>query len=137
MQETQVQPLGREDSLEKGMATHFSILAQRIPWAEKPGGYSPWCHKKSDTTEQLICTQYSIDMCWLVRMQSNWNSSYIAGRQFLIQLRMNNSVVNVNKCSQMFYSKQLKSGNNPSIFQLREYTVIYSYSRILFNNKKK
>ena len=37
MQETQVQYLGRED-LEKGMATHFSILAWRIPWTEEPGG---------------------------------------------------------------------------------------------------
>ena len=37
MQETQVQSLGREDSLEKGMSTHFSILAWRIPWTEEPG----------------------------------------------------------------------------------------------------
>ena len=35
---TQVQSLGREDPLEKGMATHFSILALRIPWMENPGG---------------------------------------------------------------------------------------------------
>ena len=38
MQETQVQSLGQEDSLEKGMATHSSILAWRIPWTEEPGG---------------------------------------------------------------------------------------------------
>ena len=38
MQETQVQPLGREDLLEKGMATHYRILPWRIPWTEKPGG---------------------------------------------------------------------------------------------------
>ena len=38
MQETQVQPLGGEDPLEKGMATHSSILTWRIPWAEEPGG---------------------------------------------------------------------------------------------------
>ena len=37
MQETQVQSLGREDPLEKGMATHSSILAWRIPWSEEPG----------------------------------------------------------------------------------------------------
>ena len=34
MQETQVQSLGQEDSLEKEMATHSSILAWRIPWTE-------------------------------------------------------------------------------------------------------
>ena len=38
MEESQVQPLGWEDPLEKGMATHSSILSWRIPWAEEPGG---------------------------------------------------------------------------------------------------
>ena len=38
MWETQVQSLGWEDPLEKGMATHPSILAWRIPWTEEPGG---------------------------------------------------------------------------------------------------
>jgi len=37
-QEMQVQFLGQEDALEKGMATHFSILAWRISWTEEPGG---------------------------------------------------------------------------------------------------
>ena len=37
MQETQVQFLGGEDSLEKGMATHSGILAWRIPWTEESG----------------------------------------------------------------------------------------------------
>ena len=38
MPETRVQSLGWEVPLEKGMAIHFSILAWRIPWTEKPGG---------------------------------------------------------------------------------------------------
>ena len=38
MQETQVRSLGQEDPLEKGMATHSSLLAWRIPWTEEPGG---------------------------------------------------------------------------------------------------
>ena len=38
VQETQVQSLDWEDPLEKGMATHSSILAWKIPWAEEPGG---------------------------------------------------------------------------------------------------
>ena len=38
MRETQVQSLGREDLLEKEMATHSSILAWEIPWMEEPGG---------------------------------------------------------------------------------------------------
>ena len=38
MHETWVQPLGREDPLEKGMVTHSSLLAWRMPWTEEPGG---------------------------------------------------------------------------------------------------
>ena len=38
VQDTRVQSLGWEDPLEKGMATHFSLLAGRIPWTEEPGG---------------------------------------------------------------------------------------------------
>ena len=41
MQVTQVQSLVREDSLEKEMATHSSILAWRIPWTEEPGRLQP------------------------------------------------------------------------------------------------
>ena len=40
MQETWVGSLGREDSLEKEMATHSSIPTWRIPWTEEPGGLS-------------------------------------------------------------------------------------------------
>ena len=38
MQETQVQSLGQEDPLEKGMATHSNILARKMPWTEEPAG---------------------------------------------------------------------------------------------------
>ena len=49
MQETRVQSLGQKDSLEKGMATHSSILAWRIPWTEEPGGLqSMGGHKESE-----------------------------------------------------------------------------------------
>ena len=52
MQETRVQPLGWEDSLEKEMAAHSSIFAWRTPWTEEPGSsYSPWGHKVSGMTE--------------------------------------------------------------------------------------
>ena len=38
MQETQIQSLGQEDPLEKGVATHSSILAWRVPWVKEPDG---------------------------------------------------------------------------------------------------
>ena len=41
MRETQVRSLGREDPLEKEMATHSSIHAWKIPWTEEPGGLQP------------------------------------------------------------------------------------------------
>ena len=54
MWETWVQSLNWEDLLEKEKATHFSILAWRIPWTEEPGRlHSPWDRKESDMTEQL------------------------------------------------------------------------------------
>ena len=53
MRETWVRSLGREDLLEKEMATHSSTLAWRIPWIEEPVGYSLWGRKESDTTERL------------------------------------------------------------------------------------
>ena len=61
MQETQVQSLGQEDSLEKGMATHSRILAWRIPCTE-PGGLTPWGHKELDTTERLTDTQSDLNI---------------------------------------------------------------------------
>ena len=45
----QGQSLGEEDPLEKEMATHFSILAWRISWTEKPGGLQSLGSQKSQT----------------------------------------------------------------------------------------
>ena len=50
MQETWVRFLGQEDPLEKRMATHSSILAWRISWAEEPGGLQSMELQESDTT---------------------------------------------------------------------------------------
>ena len=52
-QETWVQSLGQEHPLKKGMATHSSILAWRIPWTEEPGGLQSTGRKELDTTERL------------------------------------------------------------------------------------
>ena len=53
MQQTQVRSLGWKDPLEKGIATHSSVLALEIPQTEEPVGYSPCGHKESETTEHL------------------------------------------------------------------------------------
>ena len=49
-QKTWVQSLGQEDPLEKEMATHYSILAWRIPWMEELCGLQSTGRKESDTT---------------------------------------------------------------------------------------
>ena len=55
MQETWVRSLDGEDPVQKGMATHSSILAWRIPWTEEPGWLtkSPLGCKELDVTQQL------------------------------------------------------------------------------------
>ena len=51
MQETWVQYLDGENPLEKGMATHSSILTWRIPWTEEAGGLQSMCQKELDMIE--------------------------------------------------------------------------------------
>ena len=63
MQETQVQSLGRKDSLEKEMATHSSILPGESHRQRSLEGYSPWGCKESDTTEQLHFTSLCVCVC--------------------------------------------------------------------------
>ena len=53
MQETQVRSLSWEDPLEKGMATHTSILPREAHGQRNLVGYSPWRRQESDTTEPL------------------------------------------------------------------------------------
>ena len=70
MQETQVQCMGWEDSLRKGMATHSSILAWRITWTEEPGRHSQWGCKLSDTGEWRNTTSLSVYFSWLYLLLS-------------------------------------------------------------------
>ena len=60
MWETQVQPLGQENLLEKEMAPHSSILAWKIPWMEEPG--PPWGRKELDMTERLHFTSHYTEL---------------------------------------------------------------------------
>ena len=62
MRETWVQSLAWEDPLEKGMATHSSILAWRIPWTQEPGELSPGGGKESHTAERGSCGAWTSDL---------------------------------------------------------------------------
>ena len=61
MQETKVQSLGQENPLDKGIATHSSILAWRILWTEEPCRPQSMVCKELDTTEWLSLGLVSID----------------------------------------------------------------------------
>ena len=56
MQETWVQPLGREDPLEKEMATYFSTLAWKIPWTEEPGRLQSGSQRVADDRATSLLT---------------------------------------------------------------------------------
>ena len=56
------QVLGREDPLEKGMVTHFSIPAWRIPWTEESGRLQPMRSQRVDTTELLTLRYLSVGL---------------------------------------------------------------------------
>ena len=98
MQETRVQSLGQEDPLVKGMATHSSILAWRIPWTEEPGGLQsmgsqrvrynwatnrhnridtvlwlglPWWLRRAQTVKNLPAVQRS-QVLWLTILHVLW-----------------------------------------------------------------
>ena len=62
MQETWIQSLYQEDPLVKGMTTHSSILAWRIPQTDKPGRATAYGVKDSDITKQLTYTHTNMDM---------------------------------------------------------------------------
>ena len=68
-QETWVRSLGREDPLEKGMATHSSILAWRIPWIEEPGGLQSMGlqtvrHDRAHTYIQALSMPWAYSFLW-------------------------------------------------------------------------
>ena len=75
MWETGAQSLGREDPLKKGMATHSSILAWKIPWTESLMGYSPWGNKESERTERLTLSLFKQQPTTTKQIlgQQNWS----------------------------------------------------------------
>ena len=65
VRETWVRSLGRQDPLEKGMATQSSILTWRIPWTKQPGGLQSVGFKELDTHthQQYIRAPFSPHSC--------------------------------------------------------------------------
>ena len=78
MQETWVRSLGREDPLEKEMATHSSIFAWRIPWTEEPGGLQSM---ESQTVRNNWVTEHACTHAWFggsgVKEGGTWDFTYM------------------------------------------------------------
>ena len=79
-QETWVRSLGQEDHLEKEMATHFSILAWKIPWTEEPGRLQSMGSRKVNHDSEHVCTMSSTHCIlefYLILTIAPWNSSVL------------------------------------------------------------
>ena len=76
MQETQVWSLGGEDLLEKGMATHSSVLAWRIPWTEEPGGLQFMGPQRVGHDWAQATTSQHISLSCIWNVQRIWKQSH-------------------------------------------------------------
>ena len=65
------------------MTTHSSIPPWRIPWTEKPGGYSPWGRKESDATE---VTERACTVLVPVTQQNDWVFLYVSKLSHLVTI---------------------------------------------------
>ena len=83
MQVIRVQSLGQEDTLEKGMATHSSILAWRSHGQRSLVGYSPWGCKESSMTEQLTLSLFTSHSLTLAA-RGSLNSSSLCPESWML-----------------------------------------------------
>ena len=67
-----VESLGWEDPLEKGMGTHSSFFAWRIPWTEEPGRLQFMASKRVITTEQLTLLHFQFQRCGVAFFLLYW-----------------------------------------------------------------
>ena len=80
IQETWVQSLDQEDTLKKGMATHPSILAQRIPWTEEPGELQSMGSQRVRHNSAFFSLKFSYEIIYLCLLNLfifslHWNMS--------------------------------------------------------------
>ena len=130
MQETWLWSLGREDPMEKEMATHSSILAWEIPWTEEPGGLqfmgsqSVWHNWATNTFHFHLTILLNNSTPWYTWMKSSWMKTY-----------------HTEICTQMFrehYPWKPESGSHPSVHQwiMGKQNAIHTHHRILSSLKE-
>ena len=87
-QETQVQPLGPEEPWEEGMATHSSILAWRVPWAEEPGRLQSLGSQRVE--HDWVANTHHPPHIFFIHSSTNGHLGY-----FHILATVNNTAVNI------------------------------------------
>ena len=96
MQETLVRSLGQEDPLEKGMATHSSILAWRIPWIEGPGGLPSMGSQRVGHEHALTHTRVHTHTHTIINTNYRlYETDFIM--QFILLYNFNNSITSPQK----------------------------------------
>ena len=116
MQETQVQSLNWEDPLEKGIATHSSILAWRIPWTEEPGGLQSMGSQNLDTTEQVTLTR---DLWWPVSQPAT--HSDFSHTELCVPCELRPSYLKEIPCAAPFSTSELSPKLDSCSHNLQEY----------------
>ena len=93
-QETQVRSLGQEDSLEKGMATHSSILAWDIPWTEEPGGLQSIGSQRVGHNWSDLAWSHFGESIWisLPYLRNTWRAEWSPERHPLVEVGFQNSL---------------------------------------------
>ena len=113
MHETQVQSLGQEDPLEKGMTTHSSILAWRITCTEEPGGLT-------SMGSQRVRHHWVTNTFTFIQWSKNFSNSIHYKRYFISHpvdiFKITSSNIICNKS---------KSGHNPNLHQLQRRQINY------------
>ena len=71
MRETWVRSLGREELLEKEMATHSSTLAWKIPWTEEPGGLQSWGRSRTQLSDFSVNVNTGVCVCAVASVVSD------------------------------------------------------------------
>ena len=101
VQETQVSSLGQEDPLEKGMATHSSILAWKIPWTEEPGRLQSMGSQRVGLSDYTFTFKMTL---YIQRIHALSISRFLLSKSVLVFVVRSNSLKHQNQFTKSYLS---------------------------------